>query len=138
MTPQLAARGIEIYQSIPIRFVDVDLTASLMVASEHLLHAYDAYLIECCRVRRAALLTLDRALALGFEGDAGNGSAGDVAHERAPGQILNIGGIDQGQDHGDKLRVGAIGAGFGGHGVPEALTGPQELPRRQLGFDQIH
>ena len=63
LTPELAARAIDIYQSIPIRFVDVDLTASLMIASEHHLYAFDAYLIECSRARRAPLLTLDRALA---------------------------------------------------------------------------
>jgi predicted nucleic acid-binding protein len=63
LTAELAARAIDIYQSIPIRFVDVDLMASLMIASEHHLYAYDAYLIECSRARRAPLLTLDRALA---------------------------------------------------------------------------
>lgn len=63
LTPELAARSIEIYQSIPIRFVDVDLTASLRIAAEHRLYAYDAYLIECSRARRAPLLTLDRSLA---------------------------------------------------------------------------
>ncbi|HEY0139959.1 MAG TPA: type II toxin-antitoxin system VapC family toxin [Thermoanaerobaculia bacterium] len=63
LTPPLAARAIDIYQSIPIRFVDVDLAASLMIATEHRLYAYDAYLIECSRARRAPLLTLDRALA---------------------------------------------------------------------------
>lgn len=63
LTPDLAARAIDVYQSIPIRFLDVDLTASLAIASEHRLYAYDAYLLECSRARRAALLTLDRALA---------------------------------------------------------------------------
>lgn len=63
LTTGLAARALDIYQSIPIRFVDVDLTASLAIASEHRLYAYDAYLLECARARRAPLLTLDRALA---------------------------------------------------------------------------
>ena len=63
LTPELAVRAVEIYRSIPIRFVDVDLGASLTIASEHHLYAYDAYLIECARGRRAPLLTLDRALA---------------------------------------------------------------------------
>ena len=63
LSTELAARAIEIYQSILIRFVDVDLTASLMIASKHRLYAYDAYLIECAIARRASLLTLDRALA---------------------------------------------------------------------------
>ncbi|HEU4888441.1 MAG TPA: type II toxin-antitoxin system VapC family toxin [Thermoanaerobaculia bacterium] len=63
LTSELAGRAIEIYESIPIRFVDVSLTASLAIASEHRLYAYDAYLIECSRARRGPLLTLDRALA---------------------------------------------------------------------------
>ena len=63
LTPELAARAIEIYDSIPIRFIDIDLMASLMIASEHRIYAYDAYLIECSRARRAPLLTLDRTLA---------------------------------------------------------------------------
>jgi len=63
LTFDLAARASEIYQSIPIRFIDVDLTASLAIASEHGLYAYDAYLIECARARKSPLLTLDRSLA---------------------------------------------------------------------------
>jgi len=63
ITSELVARAVEIYRTIPIRFIDVDLMASLVIASEHRLYAYDAYLIECARVRGATLLTLDRALA---------------------------------------------------------------------------
>lgn len=63
LTRELSTRALEIYESIPIRFVDVDLSASLVVASEHRLYAYDAYLLECARARRAPLLTLDRTLA---------------------------------------------------------------------------
>jgi predicted nucleic acid-binding protein len=63
LTFEMAARAIEIYRSIPIGFVDVDLTASLLIAAEHRLYAYDAYLLECSRARRAPLLTLDRTLA---------------------------------------------------------------------------
>lgn len=63
VTPERAAQAIEIYRSIPIRFIDVDLQTSLTIASEHGLYAYDAYLIECSVARRAPLLTLDRALA---------------------------------------------------------------------------
>lgn len=63
LDPEHVARGIEIYRSIPIRFIEVDIGASLMIAAEHRLYAYDAYLLECARVRRAPLLTLDRGLA---------------------------------------------------------------------------
>lgn len=63
MTVALAAEAIAVYRSIPIRFFDVDLAASLTIAAEHRLYAYDAYLLECSRARRAPLLTLDRSLA---------------------------------------------------------------------------
>lgn len=63
----LVAEAIEVYQRIPIRFVDVDLSASLEVAAEHRLYAYDAYFIECARSRNAPLLTLDRPLARAAE-----------------------------------------------------------------------
>jgi predicted nucleic acid-binding protein len=48
-----------VYRSIPIRFVDIDLGASLDIALEHRLYAYDAYLIECALMTKAPLLTLD-------------------------------------------------------------------------------
>ncbi|MBI3073802.1 MAG: type II toxin-antitoxin system VapC family toxin [Deltaproteobacteria bacterium] len=51
------------YAAIPIRLVDVDLTLSLEVASEHGIYAYDAYLVACALEQRAPLLTLDRDLA---------------------------------------------------------------------------
>ena len=63
----LVAEAIDVYQRIPIRFLDVDLSASLEVAAEHRLYAYDAYLIECARSRNAPLLTLDRPLARAAE-----------------------------------------------------------------------
>lgn len=60
---ELIERAIEIYRRIPIRFVDVNLSAALRIASRHRIYAYDAYLIECAIVRKATLLTLDRSLA---------------------------------------------------------------------------
>lgn len=63
MTPVLVDEAVAVYQSIPIRFIDVDLSASLTIAADHRLYAYDAYLLECARTRRAPLLTLDRGLA---------------------------------------------------------------------------
>ena len=63
LTSEDVARALHIYELIPIRFIDVDLTASLVIAAEQRLYAYDAYLIECARARKAPLLTLDRALA---------------------------------------------------------------------------
>lgn len=50
------------YARIPIRFLDVDLVASLALADRLNLYAYDAYLLACAQTRRAPLLTLDRTL----------------------------------------------------------------------------
>lgn len=63
LTMELAAQAMDIYESIPIRYTDIDVKASLTIAAEHRLYAYDAYLLECARARRAPLLTLDRPLA---------------------------------------------------------------------------
>lgn len=53
---------MDVYQSIPIRFIDIDLGASLEIALEYRLYAYDAYLIECAHMTKAPLLTLDLPL----------------------------------------------------------------------------
>lgn len=50
------------YAQIPIRFVDVELSASLELAAQWCLYAYDAYLLHCALQYRAPLLTLDRGL----------------------------------------------------------------------------
>jgi predicted nucleic acid-binding protein len=57
------AEALEAYEDIPIRFVDVDLGASLQIAADLSIYAYDAYLIVCARQHHAPLLTLDRGLA---------------------------------------------------------------------------
>jgi predicted nucleic acid-binding protein len=63
ITPLEIAEALEAYEDIPIRFVDVDLGASLQIAAELSIYAYDAYLIACARQHNAPLLTLDRGLA---------------------------------------------------------------------------
>jgi predicted nucleic acid-binding protein len=55
-------RALAIYRTIPIRFVQIDLGASLEIALRHGLYAYDAYLIECALLTKAPLLTLDGPL----------------------------------------------------------------------------
>jgi predicted nucleic acid-binding protein len=56
------AEALEAYEEIPIRFLDVDLSAALRIASELSIYAYDAYLIACARQTGAPLLSLDRGL----------------------------------------------------------------------------
>lgn len=57
-----ALKALKIYQSIPIRFVDVELQESVRLASQINIYAYDAYLIRCAEKYHCPLLTLDQAL----------------------------------------------------------------------------
>jgi len=55
-----ALQAVEEYrQHIPIRFVDVNLEASIRLAHELDVYAYDAYLIACAQDQHCPLLTLD-------------------------------------------------------------------------------
>lgn len=55
--------ALDIYLQIPVRFVEVELTESLEIASEMGLYAYDAYLLRCAAKYRLPLITLDDRLA---------------------------------------------------------------------------
>ena len=57
-----ARAAVGIYQKIPIRLLEVELSDALSIAAEFDLYAYDAYLIACARRQRCPLLTLDRGL----------------------------------------------------------------------------
>ena len=57
-----AEKAIEIYQQIPIRFVDVELKEVLELAKQLNIYAYDAYLIRCAQKYKAPLISLDQAL----------------------------------------------------------------------------
>jgi predicted nucleic acid-binding protein len=54
--------ALKAYEQIPIRFVDVDLSAALEVAADYGLYAYDAYIIACASENQCALISLDRGL----------------------------------------------------------------------------
>jgi predicted nucleic acid-binding protein len=60
-------QALEAYEKIPLRFLEVDLTAALRIAAERNLYAYDAYLIACASRQRCRLLTLDAGLARAAE-----------------------------------------------------------------------
>lgn len=47
---------------VPVRLVDVDVQASLQIALEYNIYAYDAYFLQCARVFSHPLLTLDRRM----------------------------------------------------------------------------
>jgi len=57
-----AKLALATYESVPIRFIDVDLVHSVELAADHGLYAYDAYLVACALAQRAPLLTLDSGL----------------------------------------------------------------------------
>jgi predicted nucleic acid-binding protein len=48
---------------VPVRLVEVDVTAAPATALRRGLYAYDAYVLEAARAQRAPLLTLHKALA---------------------------------------------------------------------------
>lgn len=47
---------------IPVRLVGVDIQASLKIAAEHGIYAYEAYFLQCARVYSLPLLTLDKRM----------------------------------------------------------------------------
>jgi predicted nucleic acid-binding protein len=51
------------FESISLRFVEVDISRALATAARHGLYAYDAYVLESAEAYRAPLLTLDQTLA---------------------------------------------------------------------------
>ena len=63
ITFEQALDALSIYESIPIRFIKVDLDQSLKIAKDLNTYAYDAYLIQCAQKYRTPLLTLDQKLA---------------------------------------------------------------------------
>lgn len=54
--------ALAVYRQIPIRFLDVELDASLGLAAKNNCYAYDAYLLRCAQKYRFPLLSLDRKL----------------------------------------------------------------------------
>lgn len=57
-----AKKGVEIFQSIPIRYVETDITNALRLSKEINMYAYDAYLLDCAIRYKSPLLTLDLKL----------------------------------------------------------------------------
>ena len=55
-------RGLEIFRSIPLRYVQADLSNSLAIANKTKMYAYDAYFLDCASRHGAPLLSLDRSL----------------------------------------------------------------------------
>lgn len=57
-----ALKAIKIYQTIPIRFVDVELDKSMELVKNLNMYAYDAYLIRTAIKYKSSLISLDKKL----------------------------------------------------------------------------
>jgi len=57
-----AEKGISIFQSIPLRYVEPDFVKALKLSKQGNIYAYDAYFLDCAIRHKAPLLTLDRKL----------------------------------------------------------------------------
>ena len=55
-------KAIQIYNSIVLTFVDVELEETLLIADKLNIYAYDAYLILCALKNHCPLITLDNGL----------------------------------------------------------------------------
>lgn len=63
-----ARKGLAIFDSIPLRYVQADMANAMSIAAGEGLNAYDAYFLDCAVRYRAPLLTLDRPLKRAAEG----------------------------------------------------------------------
>ncbi|MBK6324740.1 MAG: type II toxin-antitoxin system VapC family toxin [Chloroflexi bacterium] len=62
ITVEDAIRAIELYQKIPVRFVDVEIEEAIRLADALNIYAYDAYLVRCAIKYNSPLLSLDEGL----------------------------------------------------------------------------
>ena len=57
-----AEKGISIFNTIPIRYIETDFINVLHISQNAAMYAYDAYFLDCAERHKAPLLTLDRKL----------------------------------------------------------------------------
>lgn len=57
-----ARKGLSIFKTIPIRYVEPDFPNVLRLSKEINMYAYDVYLLDCAIRYKSPLLTLDRKL----------------------------------------------------------------------------
>lgn len=57
-----AEKGLKIFQSIPIRYMETDFPNALRISKVTRMNAYDAYLLDCALRYKSPLLTLDSKL----------------------------------------------------------------------------
>jgi len=57
-----AQKGLVIFESIPLRYIEPDFVNALKISKQANIYAYDAYFLDCAIRHKAPLLTLDRKL----------------------------------------------------------------------------
>ncbi len=57
-----AERGLSIFKTIPMRYIESDFVMVLKLAKQFNMYAYDAYFLDCAIRYKAPLLTLDQRL----------------------------------------------------------------------------
>jgi predicted nucleic acid-binding protein len=62
LTLDAAQKGLSIFRSIPLRYVEPDFTHALQLSKNTNMYAYDAYILDCAIRYKSPLLTLDRKL----------------------------------------------------------------------------
>lgn len=55
-------KAYELFQQIPIRYLEINMPRALKIAAENNIYAYDAYFIECALHHKFSLLSLDGEL----------------------------------------------------------------------------
>lgn len=51
-----------LFKQVPVRLIDVDIEASLMIAANYGIYAYDAYYLEIAKRYSCRLMTLDKKM----------------------------------------------------------------------------
>jgi len=59
-----ALKALDVYDKIPIKFLDVELEQTLRIAANLNIYAYDAYIIRCAQKYRTPLVSLDQNLVI--------------------------------------------------------------------------
>lgn len=62
LTLDEAQKGLSIFRSIPLRYVEADFANALELSKTINMYAYDAYVLDCAIRYKSPLLTLDRKL----------------------------------------------------------------------------
>ena len=62
LTLDEAQKGLAIFASIPLRYIEPDFVNALKISKQAKIYAYDAYFLDCAIRYKAPLLTLDRKL----------------------------------------------------------------------------